>query len=66
MHTTIKLSYITTLLTLSSLSYATPEQIYQSSEKNLDAQYTLIQSYVKDLCTRQISQNPYPISILPS
>ncbi len=53
MHTTIKLSYITTLLTLSSLSYATPEQIYQSSEKNLDAQYTLIQSYVKDTATEK-------------
>lgn len=53
MHTTIKLSYITTLLTLSSLSSATPEQTYQSSEKNLNAQYTLIQSYVKDTPTEK-------------
>ena len=24
------------------------------------------QQYIDDLCTRQISQNPYPIRILPS
>ena len=23
-------------------------------------------SYIDDLCTRQISQNPYPIRVLPS
>lgn len=45
----IHLSSTTILVALCSTLHATPQQNYQGSEEKLNAQYSLIQSYIKDI-----------------
>lgn len=50
------------------ISYRELQEMLAERGVNVDHTtiYRWVQRYAPELCTRQISQNPYPIRILPS